>query len=1135
MTISDIITEKHLGNKYIELFDAVRSGVSSAAFGMSFSGRCLTVSKVAGAVYVLPDELAAGRAAEFIGELIGEDGVVLVPPRDEVFLYKKSASDTNMKRRVSAYSDLIRKPKAIVVTSATALIQRIALPVRVAEGAFTIRRGDNIDTAELAARLTACGYRRMDAVATEGEFSVRGDIVDIYVVGARRPVRLDFFDTEIERIKTFDPFTQISEGEVKSVDMIAATDVFLSKEDRTEVLSKLVNIQGNSRLNEIIQDVTALIEAGSNSPMLSYVLPLMRSHATLLDYIDASRPVFLDEPKQIEARLDAVYREHMFRFESLLESGEVYRESLGQLETRQAVMAELARHTETAFQLIASKNAFFIPRKILSFLGGAIPKYNQNITEFENDLRGWRSGGYNVLIAGGSAADNIAVQLVEHGFNAAVSDTPRFSGITVCREELTTGFILHEMRAVVIGTYDIISKKRKLVKRRNKQDVFVAPNVGDYVVHTVHGIGICRGVKQMDGQFGCKDFVTVEYAGGDMLYVPIDQMDLLSRYSGGENPRLSKIGGKEFERLKAKVKADIREMAIDLHRLYLERTARIGYAFPVDNALQAEFEERFPHAETEDQLKAVAEIKTDMESTKVMDRLLCGDVGYGKTEVAFRAVFKAVAAGKQAAMLSPTTILSEQHYNTALARFKDFGIRIAVLNRFKSDAECRKIIDKLKNGEIDFIIGTHRLLSADVAFKDLGLLIVDEEQRFGVEHKEKIKSIKSCVDVLSMSATPIPRTLHMSMVGIRDISVLETPPQERLPVQSYIIEETDAVIADAITKELSRGGQVFVMINRVERISSVAAWIQQLVPSAEVITMHGQMNEQVLENAVYSFYNHVKNVLVCTTIIENGIDLPNANTLIILDSDKLGLSQLYQLRGRVGRSNRLAYCYFTYRQGKVLSEDSYKRLSAIMEFSDFGSGFKIAMRDLEIRGAGDVLGSRQHGHMDKVGYDMYVRLLKECVDDLRGQSVKKIETTIDAQIEAFISEDYITGNEARMRVYRRIAETSTFEERDRLVSELNDIYGNVPEGTLSLIDISLIKKLAENIGAASVVIKKSGAGICFNDNTVISNKKVMAALSLHPDECILGFTDKPVITFKTADMTMRRVAQSMLRFLKSTI
>ncbi|MDD4003418.1 MAG: transcription-repair coupling factor, partial [Clostridia bacterium] len=615
------------------------------------------------------------------------------------------------------------------------------------------------------------------------------------------------------------------------------------------------------------------------------------------------------------------------------------------------------------------------------------------------------------------------------------------------------------------------------------------------------------------------------------LYVPCDQMDTIAKYSGVDNkPRLNKLGGKEFEKIKQRVKNQIKKMAFDLKELYAQRESRKGYAFNKDSPLQKEFEDAFEFEETEDQLTSIAEIKKDMESPLIMDRLLCGDVGYGKTEVALRAAFKAIVDGKQAALLAPTTILSQQHYNLCRKRLGQYGVRLDVLNRFKSRKEQKEILDKIRQKQLDLIIGTHRLLSGDVKFNDLGLLIVDEEQRFGVEHKERVKNINKSVDVLSLSATPIPRTLHMSLSGIRDISIIDTPPSERLPVQTYVLEYSEGIVYDAVSRELARGGQVFILYNRTESIESFALKISQIVPYAKIITAHGQMREDALENAVEAFYKGNADVLICTTIIENGIDIANVNTLIVYEADRLGLSQLYQLRGRVGRGNRLAHVYFTYMPQKVLTENAYKRLKAIMEYTEFGSGFKIAIRDLEIRGAGSVLGARQHGHIENVGYDMYLKLLRQSMSD---DNLQEEQIDFDIAADAYIPEKYIEENAHRMKVYQRIAMTD-FEEKDEFIRELADIYGEVPQAVINLINIRLLKLAAKGSNVQSVTVKVGKAEITLGGIEKLQDNRILDAVEKYSDICSLKFTDKAQIVFNIKKADFQKTLEILIDFFIKT-
>ena len=682
---------------------------------------------------------------------------------------------------------------------------------------------------------------------------------------------------------------------------------------------------------------------------------------------------------------------------------------------------------------------------------------------------------------------------------------------------------------MVIGSEELLRKKTKQVKLK-KKDVFTIPDVGDYVVHDLHGVGVFKGIRRLKTDTE-RDCVEVEYSDGQ-VYVPIDQMGMLSRYSGGaESPKISKLGGKEFARLKDKVAKSVKAMAFDLLELYSNREEAKGYVYPPDSEFQVEFEDKFPYPPTEDQVTAVSEIKADMEKGKVMDRLLCGDVGYGKTEVALRAVFKTVLEGKQVAILAPTTILAEQHYKTVLKRFEGYGLNIACLDRFRTPSEVKSTIECLKNGKIHIVCGTHRILSKDVAFCNLGLLVLDEEQRFGVEDKEKLKVLRHDVNVLSLSATPIPRTLHMSLTGIRDISVLETPPENRLPVETYVTEYSDTLLVDALTRELARGGQAFVLYNKVETIEKFASRVQALMPDARVIMAHAQMQPSELEKRVSAFYNGDGDVLVSTTIIENGVDLPNANTLIVYEADKLGLSQLYQLRGRVGRSNRLAYAYFTYPEGRVLTDNAGKRLQSVMDYSELGSGFKIAMRDLEIRGAGNVLGREQHGHIDKIGYDLYCKLLDEAIRELKGEKIRDKNVEMKINVNAIVPETYVASDRERMRLYRRIASLSSRSEIKELTLELTDIYGAPPIEIQNLMKISYVSNLASLINVAEVVLNQKGTGIRFRGSSAFRDENILLAVSNAGTKCVVSMAP-PSVVFRLKGATDVEKLEEIIVFLE---
>ncbi|MGN1235023.1 MAG: helicase-related protein, partial [Christensenellaceae bacterium] len=772
---------------------------------------------------------------------------------------------------------------------------------------------------------------------------------------------------------------------VGEVTIYAATDCFLSEGDADEIeraldfgLKKCKDSKAYARMNAIAEELRGKICAGLGSP---YCLPLIRNACPVFELFDPSSVLVFDECKQIDDKINSLWKEHAERFTTLLQGGEVFPFSVDQLISRETFLDGISHFRQIAVQNFAMNLGFFRAFKSYDLKATPMGKYLGEFDSLFTDLASWRRNGYRIVIFSGTA-ERVG-KMKEYLFDRGLSyeDAPSFDElrtITVSEEFLSHGIVLHESKLVLIGTDDLYTKSaREKRVRRRRGDLFIAPEIGDYAVHEQYGIGKITGTKMIETLESTKEYIAISYRDGDMVYVPVEQMDSLSKYMGADQPQLSKIGTGEFERVKTRLKNSLKKMAFDLKQLYAERSAKKGYAFPYYVEPMEEFESFFPYTPTADQESSFEEIKADMCSTKVMDRLLCGDVGFGKTEVAFRAIYLCVLGGKQAALLCPSTVLSDQHYRNALERFQEFGVRVECLNRFRTPKQQERILTDLKAGKVDLLIGTHRILSKDVEFSDLGLLVLDEEQRFGVEHKERIKTLKKDVDCLTMTATPIPRTLHMSLTGIRDISTIQTPPSARLPVQTYVVEETEPLLRDACIREIARGGQVFVLYNRVESIYTFAQRLAQIVPEGKIVIGHGQMAKEQLENNIMSFYEGESNILVTTTIIENGIDLPNANCLIVIDSDRLGIAQLYQLRGRVGRGTRLAHAYFTFKADKVMTEEAVERLRAIMEFTELGSGYKIAVRDLEIRGAGNVLGAEQHGHMDKVGYELYSKLLKE--------------------------------------------------------------------------------------------------------------------------------------------------------------
>ena len=866
-----------------------------------------------------------------------------------------------------------------------------------------------------------------------------------------------------------------------------------------------------SALRRNFGGVLEALRAGLTPDGVDSLLPVLLDYRdTPADYLNDPIVVF-DQPERLRERCENRFLEFRERYVAALERQEAlpcqaeilisYDELLSRLNGKSILLTNLFMRTEPDFK----------PTALVKFECRNAAAYQGNVKELARDLNRWKAEGWRVaLLAGGTARGErlegaLTTQQSSAPFVTELPDALTPGEPVIFPTTLNRGFIYPEIRFAVVAESDIYGVNRQRARARaasgEKIAAFTDLKVGDYVVHENHGIGQYMGMVRLASDGTYRDFLHIRYQGNDKLYVPTDQLDRVQKYIGseGEAPKLNRLSGGEWQRQKSRVRQSIQEIAGDLLKLYAQRESIPGYAFDPDTPWQREFEDSFPWEETPDQLAAIEDIKRDMEKPKIMDRLLCGDVGYGKTEVALRAIFKCVMSGKQAAMLAPTTILVQQHYATMLNRFAGFPIRVETISRFKTAAEQKKIIEKLKSGELDVVVGTHRLLAKDVRFKDLGLLVVDEEQRFGVTHKEAIKQMKRSVDVLTLTATPIPRTLHMSMVGIRDMSLLQSPPEERYPVQTYVVEYSDGLVRDAILRELGRGGQVYVLHNRVQTIEIMYSRLKKLVPEARIAIGHGQMREHALEDVMLDFYDGKFDVLLCTTIIEAGLDVPRANTLIVCDADRFGLSQLYQLRGRVGRSNRLAYAYLTVNPSKVLTEAADKRLAAIREFTEFGSGFRVAMRDLEIRGAGNLLGSEQSGFMASVGYDLYVKMIGESVRELRGDvNLEDIETRMDLKIDAYLPQEYIPNDLLRVEMYKKIASIRDRDSRNDLIDELIDRFGDPNRPVMNLIETAHLKALCARIGIDYVTLRGDELMMRFSMAADIDGIRVLTALKGFP-------------------------------------
>lgn len=1135
--LKDYLTPENLGGELAEIGQNIRGGIPSAVFGVNFAEKCLIASSVGLPVlYIVKDGLYGAKIAEELTALSGERTVYL-PAKDDVLLYKSAFDRTSLFARLNALYE-IKNGARFVVTTFQSLLQLFPRDIPT----IKIRKNEVYDIGGIVNKLVKFGYRREEFADDRATFALRGDILEINPVNGEYSYRVDFFGDEVESVFRFYGEDRENKTAVTEFEIIAATDVIVGDDEVEDIkqtlrqsLSKFGTLSVRDDARKIVNDLEEKLDGGVPCGELQFVMPILKSVTDdFTTYMPTDTLVVYDESKMLVDGITATLKDHSERLLTLGRAGKIFDFSARQLSDCRKLIKRLNSFREVAFQNITTTINFFNPLKTYSLRCSPVARYTADFEAIYNDVKNWKFGGYKVIICCGNdkRADSLSDELYARGCMCVRGDNAEArNGVAVVTSYfLPSGLIYHSAKLVLIGTGDlyIATKENKRIKRK-RGDLFQAPEVGDYAVHEVHGIGYVKGVKRITTQEGSKDYVAVEYLGGDTLYVGVDQMDKLTKYmGGGEKPRLNRIGGKEFERIKERVKASISEMTIDLKKLYKARKEKKGFAFSADDAFSEEFDEAFEFEPTEDQLQSVAEIKADMESEKVMDRLLCGDVGFGKTEVAFRAAFKAIADGKQVALVCPTTILCEQHYRAAKKRFENFGVRIESLNRFKTSAQQKKIITDLADGLISFVIGTHRLFGSDVKFHDLGLLVLDEEQRFGVEHKEKLKLLKENVDTLTMTATPIPRTLHMSLAGIRDISVINTPPNIRIPVQTYVVEESDALFKDAITRELAREGQVLVMHNRVETIYKLADKLKTIVPEAKIIVAHGQMDAKTLEDSVMKFYDGDYNVLVATTIIENGIDLPRANTIIVTDSDKLGLSTLYQLKGRVGRSNVMAHAYFTFDRDKVMSEAAYKRLSALTEFTEMGSGYKIAMRDLEIRGAGNVMGKEQHGHMDKVGYELYNKLLKESL----GETKKESDVELDVNMDAYIPEDYISTSSSRMDCYKQIAEITADEDDERVTRSLEEYYGKIPREVRNLILIAKLKAAAKKRGAVKVAVGSKKSYVELADISCLQNAGLMDELLRRKDKISFEFSATPVIDFSKSGSSAEDTAKYMLETLK---
>ncbi|WP_028400969.1 transcription-repair coupling factor [Ectobacillus panaciterrae] len=1086
------LLERFYDNKEIlSIMNGVEEGLKEQLIsGMSNSSRTLLLAALykktrRPQLVVTHNLFQAQKVYEDLVSLLGDKDVFLYPVNELIASEIGVASPELKAQRIEVMNHLVHHDSAVIVAPIAGLRRFLPSKELWARHQMELKVGDDVDLDQLARTLIDMGYERKSMVEAPGDFSIRGGIFDIYPLTEEMPIRVEFFDTEIDSIRMFSIEDQRSQDKVAFVSFGPAAEFIFTPEEMTKGTAKLEESLAatlkkvkDEKLKELLVETIGReldqLKSGQSIEQMFKYLSLYYEHPfSLVDYLPKNGVVVLDEVSRIQETAEHLEKEEADWYISLLEEG--------------AIVQDLSFSHDFAKLLQQKKRSYLYltlflrhiphthPQNIVNMTCKTMQDFHGQMQLFKSELERWQKGKFTVVLLG---ANEERVKKLEHILSDYDVEASIVSGadllspgrIQIVTGDLHAGFEMPMQKLAVITEKELFNKKVKKPQRRQKLSnaerikSYSELKVGDYVVHVNHGIGKFLGIETLEINGVHKDYLHIKYQGNDKLYVPVEQIDQVQKYVGseGKEPKVYKLGGTDWKRVKNKVEKSVQNIADDLIKLYAEREASKGYAFTPDTAEQREFETSFPYQETEDQLRSIVEIKKDMERERPMDRLLCGDVGYGKTEVAIRAAFKAIMDGKQVAILVPTTILAQQHYETIRERFQDYPIQIGLLSRFRTRKQQNETIKGLKDGTIDIVIGTHRVLSKDITFKDLGLLIIDEEQRFGVTHKEKIKQMKAHIDVLTLTATPIPRTLHMSMLGVRDLSVIETPPENRFPVQTYVVEYNPGLIREAIERELARGGQIYFLYNRVEDIERKAEEISMLVPDARVTFAHGKMNEGELESVMISFLDGQYDVLVSTTIIETGVDIPNVNTLIVYDADRMGLSQLYQLRGRVGRSNRVAYSYFTYKKDKVLSEVAEKRLQAIKEFTELGSGFKIAMRDLSIRGAGNLLGAEQHGFIDSVGFDLYSQMLKEAIEQRKGTSEAeaRFDVEIDLEVDAYLPDEYISDSKQKIVMYKHFRSVSAIEDIEELQEEMTDRFGDYPQEVGYLLQIAILKVLA---------------------------------------------------------------------------
>jgi transcription-repair coupling factor (superfamily II helicase) len=1074
----------------------------------------------------------------------------------EFILYNVDALSKDVDyKRANLLDNILNKQKNIITASINSIITRVMPKDRFKESIIELKYGKNYDLNELRSSLIKLKYERVDAIEGVGQFSARGGIIDIFSPSETNPCRVEFFDDEIDSIRLIDLKTQRSIKNLKSARIIPCSDILFKKEEIKNILSEVekdynerqnktkLSKEAQKNLKNLYNSYQDKLMGGMGIENADILVPFIReSFANILDYFEDDFILLIDEPERIFEEIKILNESFELKFSELFEKGEVFSNQSNVYLSEDELLSEFSGRP---FISINGKDKIIKTDDSVHMLFKEAPSYYGKIEDLSKELNRLKYKGYKVdiILSSYESCRKLYNLLNDYECTTTLSkdaDTAESGQVVIAPGELKKGFEYYDNKILVLTENEVLGTIKHKSKKAKKHkgsviNVFSDLKVGDYVVHEHHGIGQYIGIEKIEVQNIQKDYLCIKYKAEDKLYVPVDQMSLIQKYIGSdsEKPKLNKMGSSDWVKTKERSKAAIENMAGELIKLYAKRKVVKGYAFTHDTEWQKEFEYKFPFEETDDQLRCIKEIKKDMERPISMDRLLCGDVGFGKTEVAMRAAFKAVMDSKQVAILVPTTILAQQHYSNIVDRFRGYPIKIEMLSRFRTHYQQNKIINDLNKGMVDIVVGTHKLLSKDLKFKDLGLLIIDEEQRFGVKHKESIKQLKSNIDVLTLSATPIPRTLHMSMIGVRDMSIISEPPGDRLPIQTYVIEYNEGLIKDAIEKEINRNGQVYYVHNRVVDIDHTASKLRKLLPEARIAVAHGQMGERHLENIMVEFVNKEYDILVCTTIIETGMDIPNVNTLIIDNADHLGLSQLYQLRGRIGRSNKVSFAYLTYEKDKMLSEVADKRLKAIKEFTEFGSGFKIAMRDLEIRGCGNILGAEQHGHMLAIGYDLYVKFLDRAVKELQGKVMEEdIETTVDLNVDGYIPSSFIENEEQKIEIYKKIAAANNKDDILDITEEIIDRFGNIPKQAENLLKISYIKSLSKKLRVKSITQAGNTVNIEMYSGNDLSQDIIEFLMKNYYAKISFVGTNEPIIKYKLESLEQMKILRELEEFLE---